>query len=132
MNACVNAFENNEAHVGQVLSLGEQQRLAFARVVYNKPSVVVLDESTSALDAETEAIMYNLLAKLKVTYISVGHNATLIRYHDKKLTLSGPGSEVEVVSLHSSTVSASSVGGNSSRSRSGSREEDHKEQKTSK
>merc|ERR1712146_709418 len=44
----------------KMLSLGEQQRLAFARVLYNQPQVVVLDESTSALDLETERVMYNL------------------------------------------------------------------------
>jgi ABC-type dipeptide/oligopeptide/nickel transport system ATPase component len=42
----------------KVLSLGEQQRLAFARVLYNAPSLVVLDESTSALPLETEKAMY--------------------------------------------------------------------------
>ena len=55
-----------------MLSLGEQQRLAFARVLYNRPSVVVLDESTSALDAETEAMMYSLLEKVRRVYCVSG------------------------------------------------------------
>eukprot|EP01035_Chromulina_nebulosa_P019511 gene19511-25407_t len=74
----------------KILSLGEQQRLAFARVLYHNPKVVVLDESTSALDVESERAMYSLLNNLKVTYISVGHRPTLISYHDKRLTLLGP------------------------------------------
>ena len=52
-----------------MLSLGEQQRLAFARVLFNSPSVVVLDESTSAMDADTEGVMYALLIRMNVTYI---------------------------------------------------------------
>ena len=79
----------------QVLSLGEQQRLAFARVLYNRPSVVIMDESTSALDLFAEEAMYQVLDDLGVTYISVGHRPSLLRYHRKKLVLRGPGKDVE-------------------------------------
>lgn len=78
-----------------MLSLGEQQRLAFARIIYNHPSVVILDESTSALDLFAEEAMYKILNELKVTYISVGHRPSLLKYHDKKLILRGPGYEIE-------------------------------------
>ena len=85
----------------KVLSLGEQQRLAFARVLYNRKSisVVVLDEATSALDETAEAAMYSLLGDLDITYLSVGHRSSLYRFHTKKLTLNGPGREVEFVSI---------------------------------
>ena len=43
---------------GVVLSLGEQQRVAFARCFFMEPTVVILDESTSALDPENEDMMY--------------------------------------------------------------------------
>jgi ABC-type uncharacterized transport system fused permease/ATPase subunit len=81
----------------QVLSLGEQQRLAFARVLHNKSkiSVIVLDEATSALDDTTEAAMYGLLGALGVTYISVGHRSTLLKFHNRKITLNGPGVDVQ-------------------------------------
>lgn len=78
----------------RILSLGEQQRIAFARVLLIKPEWVFLDESTSALDEPTEKMMYELLtAKLPYTsIISIGHRNTLVNYHQKKLHLSGDGS----------------------------------------
>ena len=82
-----------------MLSLGEQQRLAFARIIYNRPSVVILDESTSALDLFAEEAMYQILNDLKVTYISVGHRPSLLKYHDKKLILRGPGIDVETIEI---------------------------------
>jgi putative ATP-binding cassette transporter len=69
----------------RTLSLGEQQRLAFARVLLSKPQFLVLDESTSALDVKTERHVYDLLKGLQVTYISVGHRPTLREYHDRIL-----------------------------------------------
>ena len=88
-------------YVSQVLSLGEQQRLAFARVLYNRRSitVAVLDEATSALDDVAEGVMYDLLGELKITYISVGHRTSLYKYHNKKLSLNGPGCEVDYDSI---------------------------------
>ncbi|HEY5209711.1 MAG TPA: ABC transporter ATP-binding protein/permease [Stellaceae bacterium] len=67
------------------LSLGEQQRLAFARVFLVEPSVVIMDEATSALDERTEALLYNLLRELanRPTIVSVGHRSTLRQFHDK-------------------------------------------------
>ena len=70
------------------LSLGEQQRLAFARVIANKPRLVIMDESTSALDVKAERKLYNLLKNDQtLTYISVGHRPTLLAYHDMKLSI---------------------------------------------
>ena len=75
-----------------ILSLGEQQRLAFARVLLARPPVAVLDEATSALDAENEAEMYALLRRLPDTaFVSVGHRASLLGYHDDVLRLEGRG-----------------------------------------
>ena len=75
-----------------ILSLGEQQRLAFARVLLAKPPVAILDEATSALDAENEAEMYALLRRLPDTaFVSVGHRASLLGYHDDVLRLEGRG-----------------------------------------
>ena len=83
----------------KVLSLGEQQRLAFARVCYTKPSIVFLDEATSALDLGNEKIMYAALAAQNVTYVSVGHRPSLLAYHNKKLVLKGPGQQPSIVVL---------------------------------
>ena len=76
------------------LSLGEQQRLAFGRLLVNRPRLVVMDESTSALDVVAERKMYTLLQERlfsdtgdPATYVSVGHRPTLLAYHDLKLLL---------------------------------------------
>lgn len=66
----------------EVLSLGEQQRLAFARIIINKPRYVILDEATSALDINNEAKLYQHLIKTRTTFVSVGHRPTLIKYHN--------------------------------------------------
>lgn len=81
----LNTFEN----WGQVLSLGEQQRVAFAQVLLQKPNWLFLDEATSALDEPTERVIYNLLkARLPQTSIvSVGHRHTLLEHHSTKLEL---------------------------------------------
>ncbi|GAB4544300.1 MAG: ABC transporter ATP-binding protein/permease [Pleurocapsa sp.] len=64
-----------------VLSLGEQQRLAFARILINKPRYAILDEATSALDVNNESSLYNHLKQTQTTFISVGHRPTLVKYH---------------------------------------------------
>ncbi|QDZ40935.1 ABC transporter ATP-binding protein/permease [Euhalothece natronophila Z-M001] len=76
-----------ENNWGEVLSLGEQQRVAFARILINQPRYVVLDEATSALDVENEASLYEQLQTMNVTYISVGHRPSLQQYHQLVLEL---------------------------------------------
>lgn len=71
------------------LSLGEQQRLAFARILLSEPAIVFLDEATSALDEASEAALYALLRRTpwRPTVVSVGHRSTLNRFHDRTLHL---------------------------------------------
>lgn len=75
----------------RLLSLGEQQRLAFARLLLNAPRFVVLDEATSALDVATERHLYSLLAERDMAFVSVGHRPTLTAFHDSVLELDGTG-----------------------------------------
>jgi len=70
-----------------ILSLGEQQRLAFARVLVTRPHFVILDESTSALDLINEKNLYQQLKEIKTTFISVGHRESLFDYHQTVLEL---------------------------------------------
>jgi vitamin B12/bleomycin/antimicrobial peptide transport system ATP-binding/permease protein len=70
-----------------VLSLGEQQRLAFARLLVNRPGYAVLDEATSALDVENEANLYGRLKALGIQYISVGHRTSILNFHNRVLEL---------------------------------------------
>jgi putative ATP-binding cassette transporter len=71
----------------QVLSGGEQQRLAFARALLNKPDWLFLDEATSALPEADQAVLYRLLKErlVNTTLISIGHRESLAQYHDKRL-----------------------------------------------
>lgn len=71
------------------LSLGEQQRLAFARILITHPPYVILDEATSALDITNERLLYEQLKTLQTTYLSVGHRPTLLKYHELVLILQG-------------------------------------------
>jgi putative ATP-binding cassette transporter len=66
------------------LSPGEQQRIAFARVLLHKPDWVFMDESTSMLDVPNEAALYSILKKMlpNCSVVSVGHRPTLESYHD--------------------------------------------------
>ncbi len=75
----------------RLLSLGEQQRLAFARLLLNSPRFVVLDEATSALDVNTEKHLYKLLTERDMAFVSVGHRPTLAAFHDTVLELDGQG-----------------------------------------
>jgi len=71
----------------QVLSGGEQQRLAFARALLNKPDWLFLDEATAALPEQDEAALYRLLKErlTGTTLVSIGHRDSLAAYHDKRL-----------------------------------------------
>lgn len=73
----------------KVLSIGEQQRLAFARVLLTRPRYVILDEATSALDVANEESLYRQLAATGTTLISVGHRSTILKYHRQVLELCG-------------------------------------------
>jgi len=99
------------------LSLGEQQRLAFGRVLVNQPRFVILDEATSALDMVAEAKMYKLLqnraekklvnghglSRAGLTFVSVGHRPSLLIYHDTRLRLKGEdGYDIEKIEKSSS------------------------------
>jgi putative ATP-binding cassette transporter len=75
----------------RVLSGGEQQRLAFARVLLQHPAWLFLDESSSALDEPTEALLYHLLRERlpQTAIVSVGHRSTLLALHAHRLELTG-------------------------------------------
>lgn len=81
----------------QILSIGEQQRVAFARVLYNQPRIVFLDEATSATDEGLEHALYTLLRTELPDgmLVSVGHRSTLDAFHDRYLQLHGTGGWTE-------------------------------------
>ena len=75
----------------KVLSIGEQQRLAFARALLSRPRYVILDEATSALDATNEAHLYRELIASGVTPVSVSHHESILGFHRQMLELAGGG-----------------------------------------
>jgi vitamin B12/bleomycin/antimicrobial peptide transport system ATP-binding/permease protein len=90
---------DDDGNWSQRLSIGEQQRLAFARVLLARPEIVFLDEATSALDEAAEMSLYRLLreAPWRPTIVSVGHHGTLHRFHDTVVDLARqPVSEAAV------------------------------------
>ena len=80
-----------DADWGKILSLGEQQRIAFARVLLAKPRYVILDEATSALDSKNEEMLYQKLLDSGATLISVSHRLNILKYHIHVLELGGDG-----------------------------------------
>ena len=79
---------DEEGDWSHILSLGEQQKLAFVRIFLNRPKWVFLDEATSAMDEETETKLYSLLISMpEITVVSVGHRSTLDRFHERKLVI---------------------------------------------
>jgi putative ATP-binding cassette transporter len=76
-----------EQHWAQVLSGGEQQRVAFARAFLQAPDWLFLDEATSALDEASESALYGLLAQRlpRTTVVSIGHRSSLAAFHPRRL-----------------------------------------------
>ncbi len=75
----------------KVLSIGEQQRLSFARLLLIKPKYAILDEATSALDQANEEMLYEQLEGTDTTLISVTHHPAVLQYHRQVLQLLGEG-----------------------------------------
>jgi putative ATP-binding cassette transporter len=69
--------------------LGEQQRLAFGRLLLARPIAAFLDEATSAMDEGLEDAMYRLVRERfpHMPLVSVGHRSTLLAHHPRQLTL---------------------------------------------
>jgi putative ATP-binding cassette transporter len=90
------------AHWALRLSPGEQQRIAVARALVQKPEWLFLDEATSAVDEATEARLYRLLRERlpETTLFSIGHRTTLHAFHARRLVVqlagNGPASVVEL------------------------------------
>lgn len=82
-----------------VLSGGEKQRIAMARLFYHKPTFAVLDECTSAVSVDVEALLYNRSKELGITLFTVSHRQTLFKFHDYMIRFDGEGG-YEFTRLH--------------------------------
>ena len=81
-----------------ILSLGEQQRVSFARIFLRKPQLAFLDEATSSLDEDNERELYLRLRELGISFVSIGHRSTLKAFHDHLILLKKDGT-VEISRL---------------------------------
>jgi vitamin B12/bleomycin/antimicrobial peptide transport system ATP-binding/permease protein len=82
---------DGDADWENVLSIGEQQRLAVARVLIAQPRYAMLDEATSALDIKNEQRLYELLSATPTTFVSVSHHESIQKFHNNVLELFGDG-----------------------------------------
>jgi vitamin B12/bleomycin/antimicrobial peptide transport system ATP-binding/permease protein len=104
---------DEDTHWAQQLSPGEQQRIAFARALVQKPEWLFLDEATSAVDEATESRLYQLVRERlpETTLFSIGHRATLRPFHTRRLMVQPTGnSAAAVVELPVGSEAASEYG----------------------
>lgn len=86
----VDRYGMDEVHPwADTLSLGEQQRIAFLRMLIVAPKLAILDEATSNLDAENEARLYQLVTARGITVVSVAHRPQVLEYHNRVLEVKG-------------------------------------------
>eukprot|EP01052_Picozoa_sp_SAG31_P011261 SAG31_NODE_634_length_13365_cov_182.161767_8_plen_319_part_00 len=71
----------------EVLSLGEKQRLAIARLLHHSPKFAILDECSSAISSEMERRLYKICKDNNITYITIAHRPSLRAYHDLMLAI---------------------------------------------
>ena len=82
-------IETRVGEFGSILSGGQRQKIAIARALYTNPELVVLDESTSALDLTAEIEVLNVLAALKssITFLAIAHRGQILKFADRVITL---------------------------------------------
>ena len=97
-----------DADWAHILSLGEQQRVAFLRLLRRRPAVAFLDEATSGVDTATECRLYEALRSMCSCFVSIGHRKELLAYHTHVLEAIGDGRWVlqTVVQYQTSSSSA--------------------------
>jgi putative ATP-binding cassette transporter len=89
--ARVEGDQEREIDWTNILSLGEQQRVAFACLFLRQPKFAFMDEATRALDEDNQSRLYDLLRESGIGFISVGHRETLLPFHENVLRLERAG-----------------------------------------
>ena len=83
----VPGYLTDEIDWENVISYGERQRLAIARLVYNRPRFAILDECTSAVTREMEQRLYSYCTTNGISYITIAHRPALQAYHHRVLAI---------------------------------------------
>lgn len=74
--------------------------MSFLRVLFHRPKFVLLDEFTSSVDQETEALMYEYLSEIGTTFLSIAHRDTVRKYHNVEIKINN-NSTCEILDLDS-------------------------------
>jgi ABC-type transport system involved in cytochrome bd biosynthesis fused ATPase/permease subunit len=82
---------NSDQDWSEVLSGGEKQRIAMARLFYHKPEFAILDECTSTISVEVEHMLYTKAKDMGITVFTISHRASLFKFHDWYLKFEGDG-----------------------------------------
>ena len=82
LQSLIDGIYTNLGHDGINISGGQRQRVAISRALYNNPEILILDEATSSLDAETEKIIQDTITNLKdkMTIISIAHRESALNF----------------------------------------------------
>ncbi|KAL4445411.1 hypothetical protein ABPG77_011236 [Micractinium sp. CCAP 211/92] len=96
---------------GEVLSLGEQQRLGMARLFFHRPLFGVLDECTNATSVDIEEQLYQHAASLGITLITITQRTALVKFHNRELRMVGEGEgDWELREIHASRLAGTQEG----------------------
>eukprot|EP00746_Dinoflagellata_sp_MGD_P150916 gnl/MRDRNA2_/MRDRNA2_82672_c0_seq3.p1 gnl/MRDRNA2_/MRDRNA2_82672_c0~~gnl/MRDRNA2_/MRDRNA2_82672_c0_seq3.p1 ORF type:complete len:1287 (+),score=215.03 gnl/MRDRNA2_/MRDRNA2_82672_c0_seq3:83-3943(+) len=98
-----------EVNWEEILSLGEKQRLAMARLLYHKPKFAILDECTSAVTTDMEQRLFCMCRELNITCITISHRPALRRFHQRMLSIGDgkKGFKIENVSVETASTAES-------------------------
>jgi putative ATP-binding cassette transporter len=93
-------YLDEEGPWDQILSAGEKQRLAFARILLHRPDIIVLDEATAVLDPQSVNQLMELLSREldEATVVSISHRSELEHFHSRKIVLQRGGGGAKIVS----------------------------------